>query len=360
MNHRMSSRRSLVWGMGIVTAILFLPLGLGGCGGSDTGTQPKGPTPVAIEVPEGWPPFPVDDTNPLTVEGIALGRRLFYDRSLSGDYTQSCGDCHAPGFAFTDHGRAVSEGIDHIEGTRSAPAVINMAWAPALFWDGRVPSLEDQALQPVPNPIEMHLDWDAAEQRIRNDAAYLPLFQAAFGTDAVNRNLIVMAIAQFEGTLISFNSRYDRWHRREIQFTDQEQRGFQVFFTEKGDCFHCHALPFYTDFGFHNTGLDSVFTDVGLEETTGKSIDRGKFKTPTLRNIEYTAPYMHDGRFATLEDAVNHYRDGGVFTPTVDPLMRVRTGLPLTDQDVEDLVAFLKTLSEPEFLVNPDFQDPGK
>ena len=335
--------------------IALLPGLFWACGGStEPGTPPE---PVTIVVP-GFPPMPETPDNPLTRQGIELGRRLFYDPILSGDHTQSCGSCHAPEFAFTDHGKRVSVGIDDIEGTRSTPAIINAAWSVDLFWDGRAEDLEEQAMGPVPNPIEMHLEWEEAERRLQAHAEYPAMFQAAFGTDKATAGLTVKAIAQFERTLVSGNSRYDRWKRGLLELGSSELRGMTLFFTERGDCFHCHPDGFFTDQLYHNTGLDASFEDIGREEVTGHAFDRGKFKSPTLRNIAFTAPYMHDGRFDTLEDAVKHYNNGGVGSPNVDPLIRVGTGLGLDPQDVLDIVAFLHALSDSSFITNPDFASP--
>lgn len=353
----MHTLRARVLRSGFLAAGLVLAALEGGCGDS---TAPRGgPTPVTIEVP-GFPPLPNPAGNPLTEEGIALGRTLFFDPILSGDGTQSCATCHEPAFAFTDRGRRFSAGIDGSVGTRNAPGVSNAAWMEGMFWDGRAASLEDQAREPVPNPIEMKLPWPEAVERLERHAEYPGLFRAAFGDVPITETLAVRAIAQFERTLISADAKYDRVRRGEASFTEAEDRGFRLFFGEEGDCFHCHGHPFFTDHLFHNTGLDSVFTDVGLERTTGNPFDRGKFKTPTLRNVAVTAPYMHDGRFATLEESVRHYDRGGFYSPTVDPLMRIGQGLGLSERDVDDLVAFLHTLTDSAFLADPRIADPGE
>jgi cytochrome c peroxidase len=302
--------------------------------------------------------MPVPDDNPTTPAGVALGRMLFYDPILSGDSTLSCAGCHRPERAFGDSG-PFSLGIDGIEGARNTPPVINAGWIVNMFWDGRAGGLEAQALEPVPNEIEMHLAWEDAESRLQSHATYPALFAEVFGTDVITRDLVVKAIAQFERSMISNDAKYDRWLQGQADFTESELNGWILFFTEIGDCFHCHGVnPLFTDNLFHNTGLDSILTDLGRYEVTGEESDRGLFKTPTLRNIEFTAPYMHDGRFATLEQVVQHYNSGGFFTPSVDPLIRVNVGLELSATQVQDLVAFLKTLSDPGFLQNPDYANP--
>ena len=184
--------------------------------------------------------------------------------------------------------------------------------------------------------------------KLERHAEYPALFARAFGDAPINRQLVVQAIAQFERTLISADSKYDRWLAGQATFAPEEERGFLLFHTEAGDCFHCHGAPLFTDNEFHNNGLDLDPPDAGLAALTGKRLDRGKFKTPTLRNVEYTAPYMHDGRFQTLEEVVEHYDSGFHRTVLTDPLLLVRPTLDLAPADKRALVAFLKTLSDPQ------------
>ncbi|MBN2172651.1 MAG: hypothetical protein JW731_00875 [Bacteroidales bacterium] len=317
-------------------------------------------TPYELNIPEGFPDMEVPVDNPMTVEGIELGKRLFYDPILSADNTQACATCHNPGFSFTDNGKKFSVGIDGIEGARNAMALINVGWMPELFWDGRRLSLEDQALEPVPNPIEMHQSWPNAMSKLNVHPEYPDLFFKAFETRNIDSTLVTKAIAQFERTLISSNSKWDRYLRGEAQLSLAENKGFEIFFTERGDCFHCHTTILFTDNLFHNNGLDAEFTDKGLFEVTGNENDLGKFKTPTLRNLVFTAPYMHDGRFTTLEEVVNFYSHNVQWSPTIDPLMKKveQGGVQLTDEEKEYLVAFLKTLTDTTFINNPDYADP--
>jgi len=328
---------------------------LGGCGSSG---PEAGPEPVAISAP-GFPPMPVPPDNPTTREGIELGRRLFFDPVLSGDGTMSCATCHDPAFAFSDHGRRVSIGIRGTAGRRNAPSLVNMGWNLAQFWEGRRVTLEEQAGDPVPAHDEMDLPWPEAIARVAARADYAPYFRAAFGSEAVSRERIVKAIAQFERTLVSVNSRYDVFVRTSQGFTAAERNGYRLFITERADCFHCHVNDTTTDFGFQNNGLDSIFADPGRAAITGADTDIGKFKTPTLRNLVFTAPYMHDGRFATLEEVVEHYHHGGKASPTVNPF--IRTGndtLQLSAQDKRDLIAFLLTMTDSSFVTNPAFRTP--
>ena len=318
------------------------------------------PTPYELVIPEGFPDMVIPEDNPMTVEGVELGRMLFYDPILSADNTQSCADCHAASFAFTDNGKKFSTGIDGIEGTRNSMAVINVGWMDHLFWDGRASGVEDQAFGPVPNPIEMHQPWPEAMKKLNAHPDYPDLFFKAFGAKSIDSTQVVKAIAQFERTMISSNSKWDRYLRGEVQLTQAESKGFEIFFTEKGDCFHCHTTILYTDNLFHNNGLDSIFADKGLFDVTGDPNDMGKFKTPTLRNLEFTAPYMHDGRFATLEDVIHFYSHEVKFSTTIDPLMKKvqQGGIQLTDDEKENLIAFLKTLTDQSFIENPAYSNP--
>ncbi len=329
------------------------------------------PTAYTVDRPQGFPEMVIPADNPMTVEGIALGRKLFYEKRLSDDNTMSCATCHAQQtFAFTDRGTRFSTGIDGITGTRNAMAIVNLGWAPRFFWDGRAFSLEEQALMPVTNPIEMHQRWSDAVSKLEADSVYPQLFLKAFGVCEIDSLVVAKAIAQFERTLISGNSLFERYvNNNENVLPDPTSvlSGFSLFNRDKtitlsgGDCFHCHGASggLFTDNAFHNNGLDSVFTDVGLEAVTGSPNDRGKFKSPTLRNIELTAPYMHDGRFATLEEVIEHYNSGGHASATLDPLMKnVGVGLELSQQDKTDLINFLKSLTDMDYVNNPAFSDP--
>lgn len=326
-------------------------------------------TPYEIVRPEGFPVVEQPDDNIATVEGVALGRKLFYEKRLSADNTLACASCHFQENSFSDPS-AFSVGVDGIQGTRNAMAIVNLAWGKDFFWDGRSATLEEQAFLPITDPIEMHETWPNAVAKLQADPDYPTLFEQAFGTSVIDSVLAVKAIAQFERTMVSGNSRYDQFLRGEISLTSQEIAGLQLFRTEGpvdgipngADCFHCHVEPMFMDNTFHNNGLDeNTSADEGLFNVTGAAVDKGKFKTPTLRNIEHTAPYMHDGRFTTLEEVVAHYNSGGHASPTVDPLMKyIGEGMQLTDQDQENLIAFLKALSDPEFMNNPNFSDPNQ
>ena len=326
------------------------------------------PTPQPLIIPSLFedniiaPVIPIN--NPQTVEGVALGKKLFFDPLLSANNTQSCADCHSPQNAFTDASR-FSDGIDGNFGNRNSMPLFNLAWNynEKFFWDGRVFSLEHQALEPVTNPIEMHNTWEEVVNRLRQHPEYPTLFNSAFPDSPITRELATKAIAQFERTLISANSKFDQYLLGEATLTPQESNGLNVFMDEtKGDCFHCHGNPnnpLWTDNIFHNNGLDATFTDLGLGMVTGDPADNGKFKSPSLRNLAFTAPFMHDGRFNTLEEVINHYSEGLQNSPTIDPLMKKvdEGGVNLTPQEKLDLKAFLLSLSDPSFINNPDFQN---
>ena len=354
----------------IFITILILLISLYSCSNSENSPIFKA-TPVDLNVPQIFsnllpsPPIPLN--NPQTVEGIALGRELFYETLLSGDGTQSCANCHLAENSFTDPNR-FSIGITGAVGTRNSMPIFNLAWnvEEKFFWDGRTITLENQALDPIENPIEMNNTWSNAVTTLQETSTYPNLFLQAFGTTTITKELVAKAIAQFERTLISGNSRFDQYLLGdESAITTSEINGFNIFMDEsRGDCFHCHgsdANPLWTDNDFHNNGLDSFFEDIGLGMVSGDPLDNGKFKSPSLRNLAYTAPYMHDGRFATLEEVINHYSEGLVYSETIDPLMKniSQGGALLTEADKADLKAFLLSLSEPEFTTNPDFHDPN-
>ena len=333
--------------------------------GCDDSTGPEVFTATPLEIAIGdLPALPAFADNPTTVEGVALGRRLFHDQALSGDGTQSCASCHQQNLAFGDSG-SFSLGILGDPGGRNTQVIVNPGWQEFQFWDGRRGTLEDQARDPVENPVEMNTTWEEVVVRIEQDPIYPDLFAAAFGTSEISEDRIVMAIAQFERTFVSAESRFDKKLRGEVTFTPAEARGEALFFDDRTECFHCHAAPFFTDNEFHDIGLDLVPPDGGRSEFTMSSFDAGKFKTPTLRNIAVTGPYMHDGRFATLEDVVAHYSDGVQRSPNLDATLGVHmnngeAGLELSPEEQADLVAFMLTLTDSDFLSNPAFGPPDR
>jgi cytochrome c peroxidase len=300
--------------------------------------------------------------NPLTKAGVRLGRRLFFDSILSGERSQSCAFCHSQKSAFADAGMTHSIGAGGAFSTLNSPNIVNPGWGSVQFWDGRAANLEAQALAPVANPEELNLPWVEAMARLKVHPEYPALFQEAFGSSEPDSMLVVKAIAQFERTLISHDSKYDKWKRGEAGLTESEYRGNAIFFSERGECFRCHKAPLFTDNDFHNNGLDSVFEQKDRSTVTGNGMDDGKWKAPTLRNIAVNPPYMHDGRIATLEEVVEHYNSGIIPTPTLDQYLFGIFSRPpaqkFTDQEKTDLVAFLNCLTDSTFLTNPDFGPP--
>lgn len=302
------------------------------------------------------PPFPKD--NPLTNEGVALGERLFFEKDLSRDSTISCAKCHDPGAAFSDPGKAVSHGVDRREGRRNTQALFNLAWRQDFFWDGRAKTLREQVLHPIQDPLEMDFDPGDAVERLAADPSYALAFQRAFGK-APSVETMALALEQFLLVQISQDAKVDRFAQGEPVLTAQERRGMELFFAEYdpargklgADCFHCHGNALLTNERYANNGLDERGKDPGRYEVTRKEHDRGRFKVPSLRNVAVTAPYMHDGRFRTLEEVVEHYASGVKPSLTLDPNLSKHNGnLQLTASDKAALVAFLRALTDEPFL----------
>ncbi len=329
---------------------------------------PDTATPYTLEIPMGFPQPLLPADNPLTEEGILLGRMLFYDPILSADSSQSCASCHSQEFAFTDSGKKFSVGVDSLEGKRNAMPVFNMAWNKRFFWDGRAENLKVQSLLPIQDVLEMHETLPSVVAKLQKELRYEEAFKAAFGSKKVTSEKMSYALEQFMLTLVSGNSKFDQVMGGQATFTAAEQRGFVLFNGEsnpnnpiKGaDCFHCHGGTLFSNYAFSNNGLDSVSADIGYKKVTGSEIDHGKFKVPSLRNVAITFPYMHDGRFTTLQQVLGHY-NGNVETgsPTLDPQMiGFVHGLSLSPQQISDLVAFLETLTDETFTTNPAYATP--
>jgi cytochrome c peroxidase len=295
-------------------------------------------------VPLGLPPIIWPKDNKYSPEKAELGWLLYFDKRLSGDATVSCASCHDPRAAFTD-GQRFSRGVRGQLGGRSAPTVINRAYSLEQFWDGRVPSLEEQAKGPIANPVEMGNTHAGCASCIRGIKGYRQRFQAAFGTNDVSIDLIANAIATFERTVLSGNSAYDRFKAGdEKALTDSQKRGMEVFFSNNARCDSCHEGANFTNGKYANVGIgmDKPSPDLGRYLVTKEETDRGAFKTPTLRDIALTGPYMHDGSLKTLEEVVEHYNKGGIKNPWLHQDVRE---LKLSDRDKKDLVEFLKALS---------------
>lgn len=321
---------------------------------------PPGTTPLQLAVTQRFPQVALPVDNPLTEEGVALGERLFHDTRLSINNTQSCSSCHSRAHALTDS-RPVSLGAQGQAGKRNAMPLFNLAWAREFFWDGRAKTLREQVLMPIQDAHEMNETLENVVAKLAGDSAH---FHRAFGSAEITPERIAKALEQFLLSQISQNSRFDRAARKVAELTQEEKRGLQLFVTEHdparglfgADCFHCHGGTLFTDHQFRNNGLDLTPTDLGRMLVTGDAADRGKFKTPSLRNIAVTAPYMHDGRFTTLEEVVEHYSGPMPRSTTLDPNLAKHpdTGIQLSAADKRALVAFLKTLTDDAFLAVPE------
>lgn len=351
-------------GAGRVTLLLLLLILGNGCQLSPP------PQVLPWENPPGFPPMVIPENNPFTKAGIELGRRLFYDPVLSADSTISCASCHLQERAFTD-GQAQSRGIAQRKGTRSAMSLANVGYYyTGLFWDGRTGSLEEQALHPVRNFKEMGFSWNEVEARLEKQPRYVRWFREAFGirrATEIDSGYVARALAQFQRTLVSKDAKFDRVMRQEETFTPAEKRGWTIFFDASPDravseCNHCHVDPLFTNLAYENNGIQSVnslegFADPGLGAVHANRFDNGKFRVPTLRNIELTAPYMHDGRFQTLDQVLEHYISGGHPAENLNPNVR---RLYLSAQDKKDILSFLYTLTDSVFICNKAFENPWK
>jgi cytochrome c peroxidase len=344
-----------------VKRLLHIPLALGLAGLLVTSCHPDADVRPADEVPGTQVPanFPAPiygvEQNPPTPAAFALGRKLFYDPVLSRDGTISCGSCHQQFVAFAHADHRVSHGIDGRLGTRNSPALQNLRWSRSLLWDGGVSHIEMLPLAPITNELEMDETLTNVLQKLNADADYRQRFSEVYGDGAINAQRFLKALAQFTAALTSANSRYDHYVRKENggTLTQPELRGLTVF---QQQCASCHATDLFTDESYRNNGLDRTFAaDSGRAHITRQASDRGKFKVPSLRNVARTGPYMHDGRFETLSQVLDHYASGVVDSPTLDPLLRQpngQLGLALTAQQKADLQAFLQTLTDEQFLTD--------
>lgn len=345
----------------LILTLIILILG-GGCkepsppsnGGNNSSSEygEYNPTPYNLKVPPEFPIMNVPDDNPLTVEGVALGRRLYYDTKLSEGGPVSghaCATCHIQKNAFSSPALVHGSSVMHHE---------NLAWVRKFLWRGEpVNNLEDAML------FEARDFFQADLNLLSQDTSYKRMFYKAFGSDEITYDKLAKALAQFFRVQISANSKFDKYNRNEATLTKEELDGMIIFFSERGDCFHCHGSPLFSDYEVHNIGLDSVFTEAnkGHFLVTGDSSDWGKFRTPSLRNVELTAPYMHDGRFQTLEEVVDFYSDSVSINPNLDPIMyhsRSNPKLNLTPYEKQALVAFLKTLTDSSYVNNPELGPP--
>lgn len=337
--------------------------------------------PYQLQAPWYFPEYTLPEDNPMTEQGVELGRMLFYEKRLSANNSKSCASCHQQEKAFTD-GRTLAVGITGEPFHRNAMSLANLLWVRRFNWDGRATSLEAQAKEPITHPMELGQSLEKSVEKLQNAEIYPEKFRQAFGTDQITPDLMLKALAQFERTLISDNSKLDRYWRKEYVPTEQEQWGMDLFYTHPeptialrgGNCGDCHVGPLTGGAlegweGFHNNGLD---TDenlaAGLEEVTGKAHNKGKFRAPSLRNIALTAPYMHDGRFGTLEEVLEHYDEHIQMSQTLDPLIIEASNempvqgepikLHLTEDEKEAILAFLHMLTDSTFITDERFSNP--
>lgn len=305
-----------------------------------------------IDKPTHFPDFEVPEGNELTPERIELGKRIFYDKLLSVDSSLSCQSCHFQHLSFSD-GKPISIGVHGNIGMRNTPALINLAYDKFFFRDGGVTRLETQAMGPINNEDEMGFDIHKAADRLAQNEEYQRMAQAAYGRE-MSAFVMIRSLAAFQRTLISGNSKFDSYfyNGENLLFSESEKRGEAIFFG-KGNCSECHEGFNFTNFGFENNGLYLEYDDIGRGRISLLKEDDGKFKVPTLRNVEKTAPYMHDGSLPTLEAVIEHYNNGGKRHQNQSEFVKP---LNLTEQEKTDLVSFLRTLTDEEFLNNPKFK----
>lgn len=307
--------------------------------------------------PPSYFPKPVYNfrKNPLQQPGVTLGRALFYDPQLSRNGSISCASCHSPYNAFAHIDHDLSHGIDDQIGTRNAPALMNLAWQNSFMWDGAVNHLDVQALAPISHPKEMDENIANVVRKLQHSSIYPGLFATAFGDTAITGQRVLLALAQFQLTLVSAGAKYDSVMQHTSSFTEQQARGYALF---KTNCNSCHREPLFSTYDFRNNGLpvDTTLNDYGRWIITHRPADSLLFKIPTLRNLEFTSPYMHDGRFHRLTDVLNHYTNGIAHTATLAP--ELQKPIHLSANEKVDLVAFLLTLSDKKFMFNPDHAYP--
>ena len=314
------------------------------------------PTLLKQEIPAGFPqPHYKFENNTLTKEGFDLGRKLFYDGRLSIDGNFPCASCHQQFAAFSTFDHNLSHGFNNAFTTRNAPALFNLAWQKEFHHDGGINNIEVQPLAPITAQNEMAETIDHVISKLQADPKYREMFLAAFGDETINSQKMLKALAQFTGSLVSADSKYDRMKKGQATFNAYEQRGYTLF---QAKCVTCHTEPLFTDFSYRNTGLpiDPYLKDFGRMRITNDRNDSLKFKVPTLRNINLSVPYMHDGRFVSLQQCINHYRSGIQQSATLDPSLV--GGISLTNAQVIDLVEFLRSLTDSTFIADRRFSQP--
>ncbi len=314
------------------------------------------PPPIQLEalVPSYFPsPYYKSDKNKLSQEGIKLGRKLFYDPMLSSTNTMSCGSCHKQEFAFSDAGNPTSPGEEGQSGERNSPPIFNMAWSTSFMWDGGITNLEIMPFAPITAPHEMNQDMKSLLLELKNDLSYQRAFKTAFGPSGITEVNFYYALAQFMSSMISTNAKYDQVKQGQTSFTIDESAGYQLF---QQHCNQCHTEPLFTNQGFENNGLELVSKDAGRGRVTRDAKDNGKYKVPSLRNTMLTAPYMHDGRIASIEKVLAHYSDQIKPHPNLNPILQ--GGFQLSKREQKDIISFLETLTDYAFITNPNLAEP--
>ena len=353
MTDALFSRTAVCIAAAVLFAFLLL---LSGCTKEEETTT----TVLKFEQPSNFPPLRYRlDNNPITESRFVLGRTLFYDNLLSVNNTISCGSCHQQSVAFAHADHRVSHGVFDRLGTRNSPALQNLGYNTSFMWDGGIFDLDLQPLAPIANHVEMDEQPTRVVDKLKQSAKYRQLFQNAYGSDEITPAKMLKALSQFMVMLVSANSRYDKLVRNEPgeTFSADENEGLQLF---RGKCQTCHATDLFTDQSFRNNGLTpTALNDLGRYAVTLNSADKYRFKVPGLRNIEKTGPFMHDGRFRTLEAVLDHYSDGVMNSPTLDTALKQNggTGIPLSAEEKRKIISFLKTLTDEQFIRNPIFSE---
>ena len=344
----------------LAISLLGLGLVLTGCRGDGLDdVKASDPVVTSLRQPAGWPAPHYDfASNKITADGFKLGRKLFYEPMLSRDNTISCGSCHQQFAAFAHDEHKFSHGIDGLFGTRNAPGLYNLAWHPAFMWDGGINHIEVQPFGPITNVVEMDETLPTVLEKLRASSDYPALFEKAFGSSDIDSQRMFFAMVQFMGSMVSATSKYDWVMRGELPggFSESEFNGLRLF---RQQCASCHKEPLFSDFSYRNNGLavSPQLMDSGRAHITRAPEDRYKFKVPSLRNVEVTAPYMHDGRFVTLRQVLEHYKSGINPTDNLDPQF-AEGGIPLSDAQMADIEAFLRTLTDYEFMKTAAFAEP--
>lgn len=351
-NSRLPRCLIVIASLGVLFAMTAEPLR-----SANRSTLPAGASPLQWEPPPGFPtPVYSFASNPLSKEGFEFGRRLFYEGRLSKDGKFPCSSCHQQFAAFATYAHDLSHGFNDQFTTRNTPGLANLVWAPSFHWDGGINHLEVQPLAPLTAPNEMAESLENVLFKLNQDPEYRRMNAAAFGTPEITSQSMLKALAQFMGMMVSANSRYDQMKRGDIDFTPEEQHGYEIF---RDRCATCHPEPLFTDHSFRYTGMGvtSRDSDLGRQRITNDRSDTYKFKVPSLRNVELTSPYAHNGRFQTLSSVLDHYRFRIGNDPLVDPVLT--GGIPLDEAQKRDLITFLRALTDRDFVSNENFRDPA-